>query len=126
MFEKNPAYAGFFLLMTLVQLQQHVHALERQYHRDSGSVTILAASKLQSIEKIHALCTQGQRAFGENYVQEALPKIAALMTQAIEWHFIGQVQRNKTKQISPHFSWIHSIDRCDIARRLHEHRPLHL
>ena len=67
----------------------------------------------------------GQRAFGENYLQEALDKMAALKDRApdIEWHFIGPIQSNKTRPIAEHFSWVHSVDRLKIAQRLSEQRP---
>ena len=67
----------------------------------------------------------GQRAFGENYLQEALDKIAALQgkTPGLEWHFIGPIQSNKTRPIAEHFDWVHSVDRLKIAQRLSEQRP---
>jgi hypothetical protein len=68
---------------------------------------------------------EGQRLFGENYLQEALPKIKAL-PQDIEWHFIGTIQRNKTKKIAEHFAWVQSVANVDIAQRLNNQRPIHL
>lgn len=67
----------------------------------------------------------GQRAFGENYLQEALDKVAALKDGApdIEWHFIGPIQSNKTRPIAENFAWVHSVDRLKIAQRLSEQRP---
>ena len=68
----------------------------------------------------------GQRAFGESYVQEALPKIAALQDLAITWHFIGPLQSNKTKLVAENFAWVHSVERAKIAQRLSDQRPAHL
>lgn len=86
-------------------------------------VKVLAVSKQQSIESIQALYAAGQRAFGENYLQEALGKIEALSALEIEWHFIGHVQRNKTKKIAECFAWVQSVDSALIAKRLNDARP---
>lgn len=106
-------------------LKYQIEILEQKYHRPSGSVRLLAASKRQSIEKIKALYDAGQRCFGESYLQEALPKIHSLPSD-IEWHFIGPVQSNKTRKIAENFSWVHSIDNTHIAKRLNDQRPPHL
>ncbi|MGQ0545652.1 MAG: YggS family pyridoxal phosphate-dependent enzyme [Betaproteobacteria bacterium] len=87
-------------------------------------VTLLAVSKGQGIDKIRAAATAGQRAFGENYVQEALAKMAAL--PGLEWHLIGPLQSNKTRAAAEHFAWVQTIDRERIARRLSEQRPASL
>ncbi|MDO4223660.1 MAG: YggS family pyridoxal phosphate-dependent enzyme [Acinetobacter sp.] len=92
----------------------------------SASVQLLAVSKTQSADKIRALYDVGQRAFGENYVQEAIDKIQQLNELAIEWHFIGHVQRNKTKLLAEHFAWVQGVDRLLIAERLSQQRPSHL
>lgn len=89
-------------------------------------ITLLAVSKQQPITAILELYEQGQRAFGENYLQEALGKMEALKAIDIEWHFIGHVQRNKTKKIAEHFSWVQSVDSELIATRLNDARPTHL
>lgn len=89
-------------------------------------VTLLAVSKQQPIEAITELYQQGQRAFGENYLQEALSKMEALKHLNIEWHFIGHIQRNKTKKIAEHFAWVQSVDNELIAKRLNDARPDHL
>ena len=86
-------------------------------------VKILAVSKKQSAERIRELWFQGQKCFGENYLQEALPKIASLSDTDIQWHYIGKIQRNKTAQIAENFSWVHTIDNAIIARRLSAQRP---
>lgn len=87
-------------------------------------VKLVAVSKTQPPEAVEAAYHAGQRRFGENYVQEALSKQAALAhLPNIEWHFIGPIQSNKTREIAEHFSWVHSIDREKVARRLSEQRP---
>ncbi|QBZ83883.1 YggS family pyridoxal phosphate-dependent enzyme [Hydrogenovibrio crunogenus] len=84
-------------------------------------IQLLAVSKTKPIEDIVALAEVGQRAFGENYVQEALDKIE--QRPDLEWHFIGPIQSNKTKPIAENFHWVHSVDRFKIARRLSDQRP---
>lgn len=103
-----------------------ISAYEKKYHRPPNSVRLVAASKTQPSEKIEFAYHAGQHAFGENYLQEALPKIAALSHLDIEWHFIGPIQSNKTKKIAEHFAWVHSIDDIKIAKRLNDQRPAHL
>lgn len=87
------------------------------------NVSVLAVSKGQSVAAIEGLYGAGQRAFGENYLQEALEKMQALEGFGIEWHFIGHVQRNKTKKIAECFSWVQSVDSALIAKRLNDARP---
>ncbi len=85
---------------------------------------ILAVSKKQSVSKIREAYDCGQRHFGENYLQEALPKIADLGALTdIQWHFIGPIQSNKCKAIAEHFDWIQSLDRLEIAEKLNRHCP---
>lgn len=91
--------------------------------RAPSEITILAVSKKHPATKIRDLYALGQRAFGENYVQEALAKQAQLDTLEIEWHFIGPLQSNKTREAAMHFAWVQSVDRAKIARRLAEQRP---
>ncbi len=93
--------------------------------RAPGSVRLLAVSKTFPPEDVRAAFTAGQRAFGENYVQESLSKIEALadLRAQIEWHFIGPLQSNKTRPVAEHFDWVHSVDRLKIAQRLSEQRP---
>jgi pyridoxal phosphate enzyme (YggS family) len=100
-----------------------IRAAEAAHGRAPGSVGLLAASKQQSPATLRATAAAGQRAFGENYVQEALPKMAALRDLDLNWHFIGRIQRNKTRDIAVHFDWVHTLDRLDIARRLSAQRP---
>ncbi|MFC6670308.1 YggS family pyridoxal phosphate-dependent enzyme [Marinobacterium aestuariivivens] len=91
--------------------------------RAPDSVRLLAVSKTRSADELRQACEAGQRAFGENYLQEALDKIEALKDLALEWHFIGPIQSNKTRPIAEHFDWVHSVDRIKVARRLSEQRP---
>jgi hypothetical protein len=91
--------------------------------RKANSVNLLAVSKKRPADDLRTAFAAGQRAFGESYVQEALDKMEALTDlDTIEWHFIGPVQSNKTRQIAEAFDWIHSVDRIKIAHRLNEQR----
>ncbi|WP_150912256.1 YggS family pyridoxal phosphate-dependent enzyme [Marinobacter halotolerans] len=92
--------------------------------RKPGSVKLLAVSKTRPASDLREAHSAGQNAFGENYLQEALEKIDALADLPdLEWHFIGPIQSNKTRQIAEAFHWVHSVDRLKIARRLSEQRP---
>jgi pyridoxal phosphate enzyme (YggS family) len=95
--------------------------------RNPQDIRLLAVSKFFDAASVLEAVRAGQAAFGENYVQEALDKIAALKLAApeahVSWHFIGPIQSNKTRQIAEHFDWVHSVDREKIARRLAEQRP---
>jgi pyridoxal phosphate enzyme (YggS family) len=93
--------------------------------RDVRSITLLAVSKGQDIARIRAAHALGIADFGENYLDEALPKIEALAGAQLCWHFIGRVQANKTRPIAGHFTWVHGIDRLRIAERLSAQRPFH-
>jgi len=95
-------------------------------HRPSNSVQLLAVSKTWPAQELRKLANAGQRCFGENYLQEALIKIAALADLDLEWHFIGPIQSNKTRDIAAHFDWVQSIDRIKIASRLSNQRPKNL
>jgi PLP dependent protein len=90
--------------------------------RAPSEVTVLAVSKRHPTAKIRALHALGQTRFGENYIQEALPKIAELADLALEWHYIGPLQSNKTKEAAMHFQWVQSADRAKILRRLSSQR----
>ncbi|WP_399683136.1 YggS family pyridoxal phosphate-dependent enzyme [Xenophilus sp.] len=96
--------------------------------RDAAGVQLLAVSKTFGPEAVRAAHAAGQRAFGENYVQEGLAKIEALadLRGELEWHCIGPLQSNKTRPVAEHFDWVHSVDRLKIAQRLSEQRPAHL
>ena len=110
----------------LARIQQTIRDFETRHGRVAGSVALLAVSKRQPVSAIEGAFAAGQRAFGENYLQEALAKIAALAASPIEWHFIGPVQGNKTADVAANFSWVHTIDRLRIAERLNHQRPAHL
>ncbi len=107
----------------LAEVLERIRAAEHRNGRPEGSVALIAVSKRHGTEAIRAAYAAGQRAFGENYVQEALAKQAELADLTIEWHFIGRIQGNKTRQIAEHFAWVHSL--CDLhhARRLDTQRP---
>lgn len=99
---------------------------ERAAGRNSGSVTLIAVSKTFGAEAVRECAQAGQQAFGENYLQEALDKIAALRAKPLEWHFIGPVQSNKTRPIAENFHWVHSVERERVAMRLDAARPVGL
>jgi pyridoxal phosphate enzyme (YggS family) len=101
-------------------IMQAAHAAQR----DPASVMLLAVSKTFPAAAVREAYAAGQRAFGENYVQEALDKIEALRDLKLEWHFIGPIQSNKTRVIAENFAWVHGVDRLKIAQRLSEQRPL--
>jgi hypothetical protein len=117
-------------------LQANLHALHeritkaaRAAGRDPSSVRLLAVSKAFPATVIAEAARAGQRAFGENYVQEALAKMDELVDSAdqpLEWHFIGPIQSNKTRAIAQAFDWVQSVDRLKIAERLAEQRPANL
>ena len=90
--------------------------------RDPASVQLLAVSKTHPAQSLREMYQAGQRSFGENYLQEALTKIDELQDLEIEWHFIGHVQRNKTKHLAEKFDWVHGVDRLIIAERLSSQR----
>jgi pyridoxal phosphate enzyme (YggS family) len=92
--------------------------------RDARSVSLLAVSKTHSPALVAEACAAGQRAFGENYVQEAVEKMVAL--PELEWHLIGPLQSNKTKLVAERFQWVQTLDREKVARRLSEQRPASL
>ena len=107
-------------------IHQKISASVERYQRRPEDVQLLAVSKTQPAEKVAQAYDAGQRAFGENYLQEARDKQQALAELAIEWHFIGPIQSNKTREIAEHFSWVHSVDRLKIAKRLSQQRPEHM
>ena len=93
-----------------------------RYQRPSSSTRLIAVSKTRTADEIETLYQAGQRAFGENYIQEALIKIEALNACSIQWHFIGAIQSRKARQIAEHFQWVHSVDRLKVASKLNQHR----
>ena len=92
-------------------------------HRPADSVRLVAVSKTFAAAAIRAAAAANQRDFGENYLQEALPKLEALRDLGLAWHYIGPIQSNKTAAIAEHFDWVHSVEREKVARRLSEQRP---
>lgn len=107
-------------------VKHRILAAAAQNGRTAQSVRLLAVSKTFPPEAVREAFEAGQTAFGESYVQEALAKIAALRDLPLEWHFIGPLQSNKTRQVAEHFSWVHSVDRAKIAERLSAARPAEL
>lgn len=94
--------------------------------RDPVGIRLLAVSKTWPAESVREAAAAGQRAFGENYVQEGVAKVEALADLDLEWHFIGPLQSNKTRPVANSFAWVHSIDRLKIAQRLSEQRDVFL
>lgn len=111
------------IAQSLIAVRRRVADAEQRFGRPAGSVALLAVSKTRPAEDIEEAARAGQQAFGESYAQEALGKIAALTHLALEWHFIGPIQTNKTRLIAEHFQWVHSVDRLKVARRLSAQRP---
>lgn len=110
----------------LKHIKQLIADYEKKYNRPQNSVHLLAVSKGQPIEEIARALAIGQTAFGENHLQEALPKIEILKDKRIEWHFIGTIQSNKTRKIAEHFAWVQGVANEKIAKRLNDQRPAHL
>jgi len=106
----------------LANVKQRIAAAEQRFGRTPGSVQLLAVSKTKPVEDIRVLYNEGQQSFGENYVQELQQKYQALAEIEPEWHFIGPLQSNKTRQIANVAEWVHSIDRFKLAQRLSEQR----
>lgn len=102
----------------LAALRARIADLARAAGREPGSVRLIAVSKTHPVESLRAALEAGQRDFGENTVQEALPKIAALAGNSVEWHFIGHLQSNKAKFVPGRFAWLHSLDSAKLAARL--------
>ncbi len=103
-------------------LKSRIQQAEKVANRPMGCVQVIAVSKTKPAADIAAAYQAGLRHFGENYLQEALSKQAQLGAFDITWHFIGPIQANKTKAITRHFDWVHSVDRLKIAQRLSEQR----
>lgn len=114
------------LATNLIQVQRQIEQASLQAKRNVQDIQLLAVSKTHPAQSIAELYQLGQKAFGENYLQEALEKIEQLKDLEIEWHFIGHVQRNKTKHLAEKFAWVHGVDRLMIAERLSNQRPQNL
>jgi pyridoxal phosphate enzyme (YggS family) len=107
----------------LQAVQARIERAARSAGRQIDDVALLAVGKTFPAEHIAEACAAGQRAFGENYVQEAVEKITQLRDPRLQWHFIGPIQSNKTALIAEHFHWVHSVEREKIAQRLNAARP---
>ena len=94
--------------------------------RKPAAVHLLAVSKTFDAQAVKQAFAAGQTAFGENYIQEAVQKIAELRQLPLQWHCIGPIQSNKTRLVAEHFDWVHTVDRLKTAQRLSEQRPAHL
>lgn len=110
----------------LQQVLQRIAQACQQVTRKTDEVQLLAVSKKHDVQAIRAAYVAGQRHFGENYVQEALEKMAQLKDLDISWHLIGALQSNKTAEVAENFAWVHSVDRLKIAQRLSKQRPAYL
>lgn len=117
-------------MTAILSKMQAVHAAINQAallaQRDAAQISLLAVSKTVPANVLREAYSAGQKAFGENYVQEALDKMRELRDLPLEWHFIGPIQSNKTRAIAENFSWVHGVDRLRIAERLSEQRPANL
>jgi pyridoxal phosphate enzyme (YggS family) len=115
------------IALNMQAVEATIQAAAEAAGRPVADVKLLAVSKTFPAEAVLEAMAAGQRAFGENYVQEALDKIEAVARmapgQAIEWHFIGPIQNNKTRPIAAHFQWVHSVEKLKTAQRLSEQRP---
>jgi pyridoxal phosphate enzyme (YggS family) len=105
--------------------QSRIASACRAASRNVDSVTLLAVSKGQSTAAIDCAARAGLENFGENFLQESLPKIETLKGRELTWHFIGRLQANKTRAVAENFAWVHAVDRIKIAERLSAQRPLH-
>ena len=111
------------IAIRLAEVDSRIRSAEQHYNRPPGSVQLLAVSKTRPAADIREALAAGQHRFGESYLQEALEKIGQLRDLQIEWHFIGRIQSNKTRDIAENFQWVHSLESHKHARRLNEQRP---
>ncbi len=109
-------------MKTLQTVLEQIRSAETAYHRPSGSVNLVAVSKFQDLEAIKEAIAAGQKAFAENYLQEALSKISALSEYDLEWHYIGRIQSNKAEEIAGHFDWVHGLSSLNVAAKLNQYR----
>jgi hypothetical protein len=110
----------------LAAVRDRINTAAQAGRRPADPILLVAVSKTQPVTAIEEAIAAGQTAFGESYIQEALPKIAALSAYSLIWHFIGPIQSNKTADIAAQFAWVHSVERLKIAQRLNDQRPAHL
>lgn len=111
------------LKMRLIDVKKRVEDSRLMARRNPGLISILAVSKKQTTAAVETLSRMGHMDFGENFLQDALEKISCLKHLNINWHFIGKIQSNKTRDIAEKFQWVHTVDRLKIAERLNSHRP---
>ncbi len=107
----------------LSQVQARIRKAAQSCDRDPNSITLVAVSKTRPADDLRAAFAAGQTVFGENYVQEALAKMDELAALPIEWHYIGRIQSNKTRDLATRFHWIHALASLKHARRLSDQRP---
>ncbi|EOZ9390394.1 YggS family pyridoxal phosphate-dependent enzyme [Enterobacter cancerogenus] len=113
----------------LAQVRDKISAAATRCSRASEEITLLAVSKTKPASALAEAIAAGQRAFGENYVQEGVDKICHFRDQGqddLQWHFIGPLQSNKSRLVAEHFDWCHTIDRLKIAARLNDQRPVEM
>lgn len=114
----------------LSKLDHRINKACLQNKRERSSIKILAVTKKKSVDDIRLAISHGLKNFGENYLNEAIEKKSMLEEESnknfIEWHYIGSIQKNKTKKIAENFNWIHSVDRFEVAQRLSDQRPLNM
>lgn len=122
-FNTDETMSGHTVTSRLHATQQRLSKALAKADRPADSAQLLAVSKTRPAEDIREAYEAGQRAFGENYMQDALNKQPLLDDLDIEWHFIGALQSNKTREAAEHFDWVHTVDRLKIARRLNDQRP---
>jgi len=113
------------LRKTLAETRTRIASAALRCGRAPDSVGLLAITKGQPVQMVRAAAELGQLDFGENYLQEAIPKLSALADVPLRWHYTGQIQSNKTRPIAERFEWVHTVDRERIAVRLSEQRPHH-
>jgi pyridoxal phosphate enzyme (YggS family) len=113
------------LAVNIASVRGRIRAACEKAGRSVDCVTLLAVSKTHSVDLIRGAAREGVEHFGESYLQEALPKIETLRGLELTWHFVGQLQGNKTRAVAENFHWVHGVDRLRIAKRLSEQRPFH-
>ena len=110
----------------IANVRERIRRAAEAAGRPPEAITLLAVSKTRPTSAIRDAWAAGLKDIGENYLQEALDKMAELSDLPLHWHFIGPIQSNKTRPIAEHFDWVHSVDRLKIAQRLSDQRPEHL
>lgn len=111
------------LYHNFLALRERIAGAAKEAGRNAEEIHIVAVTKTWPAEVVREAASLGQREFGENQAQEAIPKIERLSDMQLEWHFIGAIQSNKTRLLAENFSWVHTVDREKIAQRLNDSRP---